>query len=82
MSAENWQGWMALLPCERCGWHPEDCWCRKNTPASPPPVEESGPVLRVLTLDERRAAYASLSVPALDVLSAAAAEQTQGRGAA
>lgn len=85
MSVEKWQSWMALLPCERCGWLPEDCLCAAGVTASTPPpapVEESGPVLRVLTLDERRAAYASLSVPALDVLSAAAAEQTQGRGAA
>lgn len=82
MSVQNWQAWMALLPCERCGWTPWDCWCRKAVPRSappPPPRRKREKTLPILTLEERRAAYASLTVPVEDVI---AAEQTQGRGAA
>lgn len=86
MSPQRWQSWMALLPCERCGWMPDGgCTCRAGVPRSaPPPTPRKGreKQLRVLTLEERRAAYASLSAPVLEVIAAAAAEKTQGRGAA
>lgn len=78
MSVKRWQQILALLPCERCSWMPPDCTCRTGRPASAPPlVSKPGGQLRVLTLDERRAAYSSL--PVLDVIAAVAAEQTDER---
>lgn len=77
MSVERWRELIALLPCSRCGWMPEDCPCRKGVPASPPPVGKPARQLRVLTLDERRAAYTSL--PVLDVIAAVAAEHAGDR---
>lgn len=66
MSPQRWQSWMALLPCERCGWHPDDCPCRAGVPASAPPKQPVDPnpaePLPVLTLAERRSAYAPLTV--------------------
>lgn len=78
MTAERWQEWMVLLPCERRNWLFSDCTCVAGVPASPPPPPiKPVPALRVLTLDERRAAYSSL--PVLDVIAAVAAEQTDER---
>ena len=77
-SAQRWQIWQALLPCARCNWMFEDCTCRAAVPASPPPPPiKPVPLLRVLTLDERRAAYSSL--PVLGVIAAVAAEQDDER---
>lgn len=55
VSVQNWQAWIALLPCERCGWLPEDCPCRAGVRASAPPKREPAPTeaLPVLTLEER-----------------------------
>lgn len=77
MSVHRWHELLALFPCDRCGWAPEDCPCRKGVPASPPPVGKPARQPRVLTLDERRAAYTSL--PALDVIAAVAAERAGDR---
>lgn len=83
MSAENWQSWMALLPCERCGWQSEDCWCRAGVPASAPPPpprrkQETPPpqAPRILTLAERRAAY---DIPISEVITAVVAERKDDR---
>lgn len=39
MSVRNWQAWMALLPCERCGWTPWDCGCHPASQRSLAEIE-------------------------------------------
>lgn len=58
---------------------PGKCATRPDRPDAEPPTRPTA--VPVSTLHERRAAYAPLTVPVLDVIAAAAAEQT-GRGAA
>ncbi len=78
----------AILPCTRCGWMPTDCPCRTWDPARPPAPSVPRPVraraprpgpgevppLPVLSVEQRRAAFARI----VDVICTVEADNHRG----